>query len=93
MNVVPLPPRGEWFGDARDGARALRVSWHPAQPGPTSAGDTGCVVLSTWREDTCVATTRLSPVEAARLIGVLADGLAAAVAGSPALRPGDVESA
>jgi len=71
MTVVPLPPRGEWFGDARDGARALRVSWHAASDG------TGCVVLSTWREDSCVATTRLSPADAARLIGVLADGLAA----------------
>jgi hypothetical protein len=38
----------------------------------------GCVVLSTWRDGGCVSTTRLSPDEAARLIAVLADGLAAA---------------
>ena len=69
MSVVPLPPRGEWFPDARAGDRALRVSWHL---------EMGCVVLSTWRDGGCVSTTRLSPAEAARLIGVLADGLAAA---------------
>jgi hypothetical protein len=75
MTVVPLPPapglapRGEWFGDARDGDRALRVSWHL---------DMGCVVLSTWRDGGCISSSRLTPDDAARLIGVLADGLAAA---------------
>ena len=69
MTVVPLPPRGEWFADARDGSRALRASWH---------ADAGCVVLSTWRDDECVATARLTAADAARLIGVLAQGLAAA---------------
>jgi hypothetical protein len=75
MSVVPLPlgekvaPRGEWFADARPGDRALRVTWHL---------EMGCVVLSTWRDGGCVSTTRLSPDEAARLISVLADGLAAA---------------
>lgn len=91
MKVVPLPPRGEWFGDSRDGARALRVSWHAA------SDETGCVVLSTWREDSCVATTRLSPADAARLISVLAGGLAAGASDSSATGPGaaprDVESA
>jgi hypothetical protein len=67
MTVVPLPPRGEWFADARDGDRALRVSWH---------AELGCVVLSTWRDNACVATTRLSPADAARLVGLLAHGLA-----------------
>jgi hypothetical protein len=42
----------------------------------------GCVVLSTWRDGGCVSTTRLSPDDAARLIGVLADGLAAAADGT-----------
>ena len=69
MSVVPLQPRGEWFGDARDGERAMRVSWHL---------ELGCVVLSTWRDGACVASTRLTPEEAARLIAVLAEGLAAA---------------
>jgi hypothetical protein len=47
--VLPLPLRGEWFGDARDGSRALRASWH---------AERGCVVLSMWRDDHCVGTTR-----------------------------------
>jgi hypothetical protein len=72
MAVVPLPPRGKWFGDARDGDRALRVSWHPEQ---------GCMVLSTWRDAACVATARLTPADTARLIGVLAQGLASAADG------------
>jgi hypothetical protein len=73
VSVVPLQPRGEWFGDARDGDRALRVSWHL---------ELGCVVLSTWRGGQCVATARLSTEEAAHLIGVLAEGLAAAANGA-----------
>lgn len=81
MPVVPLPVRGEWFGDARDGSRALRASWHV---------EVGCVVLSMWRNDQCVGTTRLTPAEAARLVGSLATGLAAA---ADASAPGDVEYA
>ena len=68
MTVVPLPPRGEWFPDARQGDRAMRVSWH---------AELDCVVLSTWRGEGCVGTVRLSAADAARLIGALADGLAA----------------
>lgn len=82
MAVVSLPLRGEWFRDARDGSRALRASWH---------AEVGCVVVSTWREDACVGTVRLTPAEAARLAGSLAAGLAAAV--PPAAAPGDAASA
>ena len=81
MSVLPLPPRGEWFGDARDGERALRVSWH---------AERGVVVLSLWRQDACVGTARLTPAEAARLIGTLADG-PAATAAAPV--EGDAETA
>ncbi len=73
--VLPLPLRGVWFEDARDGDRALRASWH---------GEIGCVVLSMWRRYTCVGTTRLTPSEAARLAGSMAAALAAAV---PPLAP------
>lgn len=87
MTVLPLPPRGEWLGDARDSGRALRVSWHEGDEGPFA-------VLSTWRGDVCVATTRLSGAEVARLIGVLADGLASSASGlAPAAASRDVESA
>lgn len=82
MSVVPLPTCSEWFGDAREGGRALRVSWH---------NEIGCVVLSSWRDDVCVGTTRLTPAEAARLVASLATGLAAAVPPVPEQR--DVESA
>ena len=68
MTVVPLPPRGEWFPDVRQGDRALRVSWH---------AELDCVVLSTWRGEGCVGTVRLSAADAAHLIAVLADALAA----------------
>ena len=66
MTVVPMPAHGEWFHDARDGDRALRVSWHT---------EAGCVVLSTWRDGTCTGTARLVPADAARLVGLLAEGL------------------
>ena len=34
------------------------------------------MVLSSWRGDVCVGTVRLAPSDAARLVGVLAQGLA-----------------
>jgi hypothetical protein len=83
VSVVSLPLRGDWFGDARDGSRALRASWH---------AELGCVVVSLWRDDACVGTTRLTPAEAARLAGALAGGLAGAVPPIAAER-GDAESA
>lgn len=46
----------------------MRVSWHT---------ELGCVVLSSWRDDACVSTVRLTTEDAARLISVLAEGLAA----------------
>lgn len=75
MTVVPIPPQGEWFADARSGERALRVSWH---------GDRGCVVLSTWRGSVCVGTVRLSTADAARLVAALAGGLAGSLAATEA---------
>ena len=51
-DVSPLPIRGEVVVDARGGARALRVSWHPEQ---------GVVVLSVWRGNTCAATVQVDP--------------------------------
>lgn len=66
MDVVPLPPRGEWLTDVRSG-RALRVSWHTEE---------GVAVLSTWRDGTCVSSVHLDPEAAAALIGLLAQGLA-----------------
>lgn len=67
VTVVPMPPSGEWYADARSGDRALRVSWH---------AERDCVVLSTWKDGVCTGTARLGPRDAARLVGLLADGLA-----------------
>jgi hypothetical protein len=79
VTVVPLPPRGEWLADARDGDRALRVSWHQEH---------GCAVVSTWRDGECTGTARLRPAEVARLVGVLTAALAeAAEAAETAVLP------
>jgi hypothetical protein len=54
----PLPARREVFLDARGDGRALRVTWH---------AESAVVVLSLWRERTCVGTFRL-PVEDAPVL-------------------------
>lgn len=56
-----------WIQDARGPQRALRVTAH---------AEAGFLVLSTWREGTCVGTVRVTPVEAAELMSSLAHGLA-----------------
>ena len=71
--VSPLPIRGEVVVDARGGARALRVSWHPEH---------GLVVLSIWRGDTCAATVQVDSTEVPHLVDVLVRGLAASSAPS-----------
>jgi hypothetical protein len=68
--VTPLPPRGAVFGDARDGGRGMRVSWHH---------EIGCVVLSTWQDDRCVSTALIPTTDVPRLVQVLVAGLAAQV--------------
>lgn len=75
-----MPPRGEWYADARDGGRALRATWHLEQ---------GCVVLSTWKGSRCTGTARLSPQDAARLVGHLAAGLAEPAASPQRAADGD----
>ena len=74
--VSPLPIRGEVVVDARGGARALRVSWHPEH---------GLVVLSIWRGDTCAATVQVDSTEVPHLVDVLVRGLAAGPAPTPPL--------
>lgn len=51
-----------------DGGRSdLRATWH---------NDAGYVVISLWRDDTCVATSHLTPKEAGRLATFITVGLA-----------------
>jgi hypothetical protein len=76
--VVNLPPGQRRtlavLGDVRNDGRAARATWHH---------DTGVFVLSLWRGDTCVATARLSPEEAAGLAEVIAAGLATELSAGP----------
>ena len=65
--VVPLPASGDVFLDARGTTRGMRVSWH---------AELGIVVVSLWRDDTCIGTLQLPREEVPRLIAALADGLA-----------------
>jgi hypothetical protein len=60
--------------DTREDGQYLRVTWHRAA---------GQFVLSHWRDDTCVAATRIDPVAAADLVRLLADGLADAATADP----------
>jgi hypothetical protein len=51
-----------------DGERsAMRATWHR---------DSGYVVISLWRGDTCVAASHLIPEEAGRLASFITGGLA-----------------
>lgn len=67
MTLASLSTTTEVLSDARDGGRALRVSWHPA--------DDLCV-FSIWREDHCAATFQLVRSDAPELISCLVEGLA-----------------
>jgi hypothetical protein len=60
--IAVLPVRGEVFLDARDGDRALRVSWHD---------EPGVVVLSLWRGGSCVGTFRVERDDLPELVAAL----------------------
>ncbi len=64
--VHRLPtPRREYHADGE--RSVLRATWHT---------ESGVVVISLWRGDTCVATSHLSPHEAGRLAAFITGGLA-----------------
>jgi hypothetical protein len=60
--LAVLPVRGEVFLDARDGGRALRVSWH---------GEADVVVLSLWRGGKCAGTFQLQRDDLPRFVEAL----------------------
>jgi hypothetical protein len=64
--VVPLPTAGAVVQDARGDARWMRVTWHEAE---------GVVVLSVWRDGSCVATVRVERADVPALVTALVDGL------------------
>lgn len=79
--VVAIDDGSEVFGDPRDGGRVLRVNWHP---------EDGFVVLSLWRDQLCVATSRVATADVPALIEILSRGIdAAEVTESAANRAAD----
>jgi hypothetical protein len=72
--------REEYFVDSRGPVRRMRVRWHP---------ENRLIVLSLWQAGHCTGTFRLPVEDSARLIGVLADGLAGACgsASQPTVTP------
>jgi hypothetical protein len=61
------PQRRVVVADARGDGHFLRVTWHP---------ELGQFVVSQWRDDTCVASTRLAPDAASEVLALLVRGLA-----------------
>lgn len=66
-SVLALTAHGHAVPDQRGGERWMRVTWH---------AQAGAVVLSIWREGTCVATARVDRAEVPALVSALVDGLA-----------------
>jgi len=62
----PLPSAGEVFLDARGDERALRVSWH---------AEAETMVLSLWKDASCVGSFRLDVGDIPTLVDVLRAGL------------------
>jgi hypothetical protein len=56
--------------DARRDGAMVRVTWHERD---------GLFVISHWRDNVCVAASRVDVHDAGPLIGVLVDGLSSAV--------------
>ena len=76
MTVIPLPRHGRWAWDLRGEGRGVRVSAH---------ADEGLLNVSLWREGTCVGTAQLLPVDVAKLVSGLTEGLAEIAAQRSAL--------
>ncbi len=72
--VLTLPTGGVAVHDARGQHRWMRVTWHD---------DAGLVVLSVWRDGSCVATMRVARADVPALVTALVDGLAEAPAAPP----------
>ncbi len=67
MTVVPFPADRWTWESARGLSRAVRVSPH---------AEAGLLTVSFWRDDRCAGTLRLTPAEAASLVGRLTAALA-----------------
>lgn len=67
-------PHRVFLEDLRRDGQYLRVTWHPER---------SAFVMSHWRDDVCVAATRIAATDAAELITLLANGLADAASAPP----------
>lgn len=65
--VVSLPWSGSTFADARGPSRWLRVTWHD---------EADVVVLSIWRDGSCIGTVRVDRADVPALVTTLVEGLA-----------------
>jgi hypothetical protein len=65
--VLALPAHGEVFPDARGAGRWIRVTWHQ---------EADLVVLSLWRQGTCVGTARVTRDDVPMMVSALVQGLA-----------------
>jgi hypothetical protein len=74
----PLEAPGRWIADRRGEGRGVRVSAHE---------EAGFLILSTWKEGTCVGTVRLLPDEAAALVAGAAEVLGRLASRPPAEPP------
>ena len=64
--------------DVRRNGCFLRVTWH---------GDERTFVVSNWEDDVCVGASRVDVHGAAKLVGLLANGIADAATPRPASPP------
>lgn len=65
--VIALPASGAVLADVRGGGRWMRVTWHE---------EADLVVLSLWRDNSCVGTLRLDRQDVPDLVNALVAGLA-----------------
>ena len=65
--VLALPASGEILRDLRGGGRWMRVTWHD---------EVDAVVLSLWKQTSCVGTLRLDRSQVPELVDSLVRGLA-----------------
>ena len=72
--VLALPTGGAVVHDARGEHRWMRVTWHD---------EAGVVVLSVWRDGSCVATMRVERGDVPALVNALVEGLALDAAPTP----------
>jgi hypothetical protein len=64
--LLAPPAPSETYVDARGGGRWMRATWHP---------EADCVVLSVWRDTTCIATMRVARDDVPGLVQTLVGGL------------------